>query len=87
MFDYIRLKHIILKYYKNQCVQIIMQGVVNTTFFFKDVRVLIDRRKLIFSDNEDINFIIDFNYIEKIKIINEFHIRFFYKDLMIDIQQ
>ena len=87
MFSYSRLKYIILKYYKNQCEQVIMQGVVNTTFFFKDVRVFIDKRKLIFSDNEYVNFIIDLDFIEKIKILNNWHIKFFYKDLMIDIQQ
>lgn len=82
-----RVKHILLKYYRNVNAQIKLHGVINTTLFFENTKVLIDKRKIILSDGEHKNFIVDLEDIEKIQIINVWHIILKYKNLEVDIQQ
>lgn len=84
---YNRLKYILLKHYKNVNIQISVNGIINTTLFLENAKIIIDRRKLIFSNGEYKNIIIDLQNVGKIKIINKWHIIIGYKEIEIDIQQ
>lgn len=87
VIQYRRIRYILLKHFRNVNVQIKIKGIINTTLFLENAKVLIDRRKIIFSDGEDKNFIIDLEDIEKIEITNVWHIILKYKNITIDIQQ
>lgn len=84
---YNRLKYILLKHYKNVNIQISVNGIINTTLFLENAKIIIDRRKLIFSNGEYKNIIIDLQNVSKIKIINKWHVIIKYKEIVIDIQQ
>ena len=84
---YNRLKHLLLKHYKNVNIQIEISGVINTTLFLEKAKIIIDRRKLIFSNGEYKYIIVDLQNVSKIKIINKWHILINYKEIEIDIQQ
>lgn len=87
LLQYNRLKYILLKHYKNINIQIEINGIINTTLFLENAKIIIDRRKLIFSNGEYKNIIIDLQNVSKIKIINKWHILIKYKEIEIDIQQ
>ena len=87
LLQYNKLKYILLKHYKNVNIQISVNGIINTTLFFENVKIIIDKRKIMFSNGDYKNIIIDLQNVSKIKIINKWHILIFYKEIEIDIQQ
>lgn len=84
---YNRLKYILLKHYRNVNMQVSVNGVINTTLFLENAKIIIDKRKIVFSNGEYKNIIIDLQNVNKIKIINKWHILINYKEIEIDIQQ
>lgn len=87
LIQYNRLKYILLKHYKNVNIQIAINGKINTTLFLENAKIIIDKRKIVFSNGEYKNIIIDLQNVSKIKIINKWHILINYKEIEIDIQQ
>lgn len=87
LIQYNRLKYILLKHYKNINIQISISGIINTTLFLEKAKIIIDKRKIVFSNGEYKNIIIDLQNVSKIKIINKWHILIKYKEIEIDIQQ
>ncbi len=87
VLQYKRMKHILLKYFKNANTHITVTGIINTKIILNNTKILIDNKKIIVSDGEDENIIIDLQDIEKIKILNVWHIILKYKNLEVDIQQ
>lgn len=87
LLQYSKLKYILLKHYKNVNIQISVNGIINTTLFFENVKIIIDKRKIMFSNGDYKNIIIDLQNVSKIKIINKWHIIINYKEIEIDIQQ
>ena len=87
LLQYNRLKYILLKHYKNVNTQIEINGIINTTLFLENAKIIIDKRKIMFSNGEYKNIIIDLQNVSKIKIINKWHIIINYKEIAIDIQQ
>ena len=87
LIQYNKLKYILLKHYKNVNIQIAINGIINTTLFLEKAKIIVDKRKLIFSNGEYKNIIIDLQNVSKIKIINKWHILIKYKEIEIDIQQ
>lgn len=87
LLQYNRLKYILLKHYKNVNIQIAINGIINTTLFLEKAKIIVDKRKLIFSNGEYKNIIIDLQNVSKIKIINKWHILIKCKEIEIDIQQ
>ncbi len=87
LLQYNRLKYILLKHYKNVNTQIETNGIINTTLFLEKAKITIDKRKIMFSNGEYKNIIIDLQNVSKIKIINKWHILIKYKEIEIDIQQ
>ena len=87
LLQYNRLKYILLKHYKNVNMQVSVNGVINTTLFLENAKIIIDKRKIVFSNGEYKNIIIDLQNVSKIKIINKWHIIINYKEIVIDIQQ
>lgn len=87
LLQYNRLKYILLKHYKNVNTQIEINGIINTTLFLEKAKIIIDKRKIVFSNGEYKNIIIDLQNVSKIKIINKWHILIKYKEIEIDIQQ
>ena len=67
--------------------QVSVNGVINTTLFLEKAKIIVDKRKVIFSNGEYKNIIIDLQNVDKIKIINKWHIIIKYKEIVIDIQQ
>ena len=87
LLQYSKLKYILLKHYKNVNIQISVNGIINTTLFLEKAKIIVDKRKLIFSNGEYKNIIIDLQNVDKIKIINKWHILIKCKEIEIDIQQ
>ena len=87
LISYNRLRYILLKHYKNVNIQIEISGIINTTLFLEKAKIIIDRRKIVFSNGEYKNIIVDLQNVSKIKIINKWHILIKYKEIEIDIQQ
>ena len=87
LIHYNKLKYILLKHYKNVNIQIAINGIINTTLFLENAKIIIDKRKIMFSNGEYQNIIIDLQNAGKIKIINKWHILIKYKEIEIDIQQ
>lgn len=86
IIQFYRLKHILLKYFRNVDTYISISGVIDTRLCIEKTKILIDKRKIILSDGENQNFIIDLDFIDKVKIINEWHILLLGKNIQIDMQ-
>lgn len=87
VLQYKRMKHILLKHFKNANIQIKITGVISTTLFLESTKILIDNKKIMLSNGENQNIIIDIENIEKIKILNVWHIILKSKNIEVDIQQ
>lgn len=84
--QFYRLKHILLKYFRNVDTYIRISGVIDTTLCIEKAKLLVDKRKITLSDGENKNFIIDLDFIDKVKIINVWHILLLGKNVQIDMQ-
>ena len=87
LIQYNKLKYILLKHYKNVNIQIAINGIINTTLFLENAKIIIDKRKIMFSNGDYKNIIVNIQNVSKIKIINKWHILIKYKEVEIDIQQ
>ena len=87
LIQYNNLKYILLKHYKNVNIQIAINGIINTTLFLENAKIIIDKRKIMFSNGDYKNIIVNLQNVSKIKIINKWHILIKYKEVEIDIQQ
>jgi hypothetical protein len=87
LIQYNKLKYILLKHYKNVNIQIAINGIINTTLFLENAKIIIDKRKIMFSNGDYKNIIVNLQNVSKIKIINKWHILIKYKEVEIDIQQ
>lgn len=87
LIQYNKLKYILLKHYKNVNIQIAINGIINTTLFLENAKIIIDKRKIMFSNGDYKNIIVNLQNVSKIKIINKWHILINYKEIEIDIQQ
>lgn len=87
LISYNRLRYILLKHYKNVNIQIAINGIINTTLFLENAKIIIDKRKIMFSNGDYKNIIVNLQNVSKIKIINKWHILIKYKEVEIDIQQ
>lgn len=87
ILQYKRMKHILLKHFKNANTQIKITGVISTTLFLENTKILIDNKKIMLSNGENQNVIIDLQDINKIEILNKWHIILKSKNINVDIQQ
>lgn len=87
ILQYKRMKHILLKHFKNANIQIKINGIISTTLFLENTKILIDCKKIVLSNGENENVIIDMENINKIDILNKWHIILKYKNVVVDIQQ
>ena len=87
LIQYNKLKYILLKHYKNVNIQIAINGIINTTLFLENAKIIIDKRKIMFSNGDYKNIIVNLQNVSKIKIINKWHILIKCKEIEIDIQQ
>ena len=81
------LKHILLKYFRNVTIHINITGIISSTIILENTKIALDNKKIFLSNREYQNFIINMDYIQKIKIVNIWHIILKFKDFEIDIQQ
>lgn len=81
------LKHILLKYFRNVTTHINIRGIISSTIILQNTKIALDKKKIFFSNGEYQNFMISVDYIQKIKIVNIWHIILKFKDFEIDIQQ
>ena len=86
IIQFYRLKHILLKYFRNVDTYIRISGVIDTNLCIEKAKLLVDKRKITLSDGENKNFIIDLDFIDKVKIVNEWHILLLGKNVQIDMQ-
>ncbi|MBQ8234897.1 MAG: hypothetical protein IJZ36_04895 [Bacilli bacterium] len=80
--SYLKLKHIMLKYYRNARIFIEQKGIIDSRIIIDKSRILINRRKIVIS-NEDTDCIIEFDLLKKIKIEDKLHIELLYKDFKV----
>lgn len=77
--NYIKMKKALLKNFKNTTVFVEIKGTLNTRFWIEKSRILINRHKVIIS-NENIDSTILLDLVKKIKVVDEYHIEFITKD-------
>lgn len=87
ILKYNKLKYTLLKYFRNMNIVITLNEAVETSIYIENAKILIDNKKICLSDGNDRNFIINFNYIEKIKIVNKLCIILQLRDITIQIEQ
>ncbi len=87
ILKYKRMKHILLKYFRNANTHITVTGIINTKIVLNNTKILIDNKKIMLSDGENQNIIIDLQDINKIEILNKWHIILKSKNINVDIQQ
>lgn len=80
--EYLKLKKILLKHYRNTRVLTELRGIVNTRNFIEDTRVTLNRNKLIIS-NENQDFTVEFMYMKKIKLNEYEHLELIYQDFTV----
>ena len=71
LIQYNKLKYILLKHYKNVNIQIAINGIINTTLFLENAKIIIDERKIMFSNGDYKNIIVNLQNVSKIKRINK----------------
>lgn len=83
--NYLRLKNILLKYYKNSNVYIETVGVINMRYCIEKAKVNINKHKLILlNENLDCTILLDF--IKKCKLKDIYHIEFYYEDSKVTLE-
>ena len=87
LIKYKILKHILLKHFRNITTHINIRGIISSTIILQNTKIALDNKKIFLSNGEYQNFIINMDYIQKIKIVNIWHIILKFKDFEIDIQQ
>lgn len=87
LIKYKILKHILLKHFRNITTHINIRGIISSTIILQNTKIALDKKKIFFSNGEYQNFMISVDYIQKIKIVNIWHIILKFKDVEIDIQQ
>ena len=87
MLQFKSAKHILLIYFTKENVKVILSGTINMDLYIENTRILMDNKKIILSNGDNQNIIIDLQDIIKIEILNKWHIIFRSKFLTIDIQQ
>lgn len=83
--NYLRMKNILLKNYKNVRVCVQVRGVINTKLIIEKSRITINRNKMIIS-NEDIDFTLEFMEVKKIKLCDIFHLEFHFENIVVNIE-
>lgn len=87
LIKYNILKYILLKHFRNVTTHINIIGIISSTIILQNTKIALDKKKIFLSNGEYQNFIISMDYIQKIKIVNIWHIILKFKDFEIDIQQ
>ena len=80
--DLFKLKRIILKNYRNVTVLIKIRGIISTNIRLFNVRVIINKQKLIFADDDN-EFILEFLLIKRITFIDIAHIEIEFEDFRV----
>ena len=80
--DLFKLKRIILKNYRNAMVLIKIRGIISTNIRLFNVRVIINKQKLIFADDDN-EFILEFLLIKRITFIDIAHIEIEFEDFRV----
>ena len=80
--DLFKLKRIILKNYRNATILIKIRGIISTDIRLCNVRVIINKQKLIFAD-ENNEFILEFLLIKRITFIDIAHIEIEFEDFRV----
>lgn len=87
LIKYNILKYILLKHFRNVTTHINIIGIISSTIILQNTKIALDKKKIFLSNGEYQNFIISVDYIQKIKIVNIWHVILKFKDFEIDIQQ
>lgn len=80
--NYAKLKHILLKNFKNQRICIEITGIITTTVIIDNARILINKNKFILA-NEETQFELEFLMVNKIKFDEKWHIQIFFDEFKI----
>ena len=80
--NYAKLKHILLKNFKNQRICIEITGIITTTVIIDNARILINKNKFILA-NEETQFELEFLMVNKIKFDEKCHIQIFFDEFKI----
>jgi len=80
--NYLKLKRLLLTYFRNTRVCIELQGSIDTKIFIDKSKISINKHKVVIF-NEDEDFTIEFLEMKKLKFKNKFCIEMIYKDFKI----
>ncbi len=80
--NYLKLKNILLKNFRNTRVLIESRGIFNSRIFIENTRITINKYKLIIS-NEEKDIIVEFAMLKKVKFYDSGRFELIYNDITI----
>lgn len=80
--NFLKLKNIILKHFKNARICIELRGMVNTKFFIDNSRIIINKSKIVIANDEK-DFTMELMNVKKVNLKDIYHLEFLYEDLVL----
>lgn len=80
--NYLKLKNILLKNFRNTRVLIESRGIFNSRTFLENTRITINKNKIIIS-NEEKDIIVEFAMLKKVKFFDSGRFELIYNDITI----
>ena len=80
--NFLKLKNIILKYFKNQRICIELKVIINTRFFIDNSKIIINKSKIVIANNEK-DFTMELMNIKKMNLKELYHLEFLYDDFAV----
>lgn len=80
--NYLKLKNILLKNFRNTRVLVETRGIFNSRIFIENTRITINKHKIIIS-NEEKDIIVEFTMLKKVKFFDSGRFELIYNDITI----
>lgn len=80
--NYLKLKNILLKNFRNTRVLVETRGIFNSRIFIENTRITINKHKIIIS-NEKKDIIVEFTMLKKVKFFDSGRFELIYNDITI----
>lgn len=80
--NYLKLKNILLKNFRNTRVLVETRGIFNSRIFIENTRITINKHKLIIS-NEEKDIIVEFAMLKKVKFYDSGRFELIYNDITV----
>ena len=80
--NYLKLKNILLKNFRNTRVLVETRGIFNSRTFLENTRIIVNKHKLIIS-NEEKDIIVEFTMLKKVEFYDSGRFELLYNDIVV----